>query len=178
MQMVILPKTYEQFKYSDHTYFEKYNICSCIDEYLRFAKSTLKENTYGPYEDRLHLFKTYLIDNGIDFKRIDQITKDNIFDFVTIYKSNRSWSNKTYNHYLQAINTMLQFFIDNKDGYLEENICSKIKRLGVQKKGNLPFNNVIFKKALDYMRINTPYLYQFSRFIYYPCMRPDAEFRL
>lgn len=169
---------YEQFKFSDHSYHEKYNVCRCIDEYLEFTKSTLKKNTYKPYEDRLNLFKVFLADKGIDYIRIDQLTKDHIFEFVTVYKSNRSWTNKTYNHYLQAINTFLQHFIDNKTSYLEENVCSKIKRLGVQKKGNLPFNNILFKKTLDYMKDINPYLYQFSRFIYYSCMRPDAELRL
>ncbi|MFZ4263815.1 hypothetical protein ACFRAE_17395 [Sphingobacterium sp. HJSM2_6] len=71
-------------------------------------------------------------------KRIDQLTKDNIFEFVILFKANRSWTNKTYNHYLQAINTFLQHFIDNKTGYIEDNVFSKIKRLRVQKKGNLP----------------------------------------
>ena len=28
------------------------------------------------------------------------------------------------------------------------------------------------------MKDTNPYLYQFSRFIYYSCMRPDAELRL
>lgn len=33
---------YEQFRYSDSSYQEKHNICRCIDEYLEFAKATLK----------------------------------------------------------------------------------------------------------------------------------------
>lgn len=169
---------FQEFSYADNSQHGKYNICNCIDEYLIFAKASLKKNTYKPYEDRLSLFKSYLTEQAIDHKRIDQVSKDNIFDFVTTFKANRKWSNKTYNHYLQAINTMLQFFLDNKDGYLIENVCSKIKRLGFQKKGNLPFNNVIFKKMLDFMKENNPNLYQFSRFIYYSCMRPDAELRL
>lgn len=169
---------YEKFKYSDQYSNEKYNILKCIDDYLDFVKSTLKKNTFEPYFDRLNNFKLYLSDKGIDHKRIDQISKDNIFDFVNTFKAARNWSNKTYNHYLQAINTFLQFYLDNKDGYLNENVCIKIKRLPVQKKGNSPFNNTQFTKVLEYMRENSPYLYQFSRFIYYSCMRPDAELRL
>jgi integrase len=169
---------YEKFKYSDQYTDDRYNTLRCIDDYLDFAKSVLKKNTYEVYYDRLSNFKVYLSEKGIDYKRINEITKDNIFDFVMTYKSARNWSNKTYNHYLQAINTFLQFYLDNKDGYLNENVCSKIKRLPVQKKGNLLFNNAIFTKVLDYMRENSPNLYQFSRFIYYACMRPDAELRL
>ncbi|MFD2968541.1 tyrosine-type recombinase/integrase [Sphingobacterium bambusae] len=153
-------------------------MCRCIDEYLEFAKTSLKTNTYKVYEDRLNIFKGYLLDEGIDHKRIDQISKDNIFNFVTSYKVNRGWENKTYNHYLQAINTFLQFFMDNKDGYIAENVCAKIKRPEVYKKGNTPFNNVIFRDLLDCLKDQDPYLYQFSRFIYYSCMRPDAELRL
>ncbi|TDQ79604.1 tyrosine-type recombinase/integrase [Sphingobacterium yanglingense] len=169
---------YEKYLYSDHSYSEKYNICKCIDEYLLFAKSYLKKNSYGPYEDRLLVFKNYLIDQNIDHKRIDQITKENIFDFVNYAKINRELSNKTYNLYLQAIHTFLQFFKENKSDYLKENVCSGIKRLPVQKKGNLPFNNRLFSLVLERMKEHTPYLYQFSRFIYYSCMRPDAELRL
>ncbi|MGA6117405.1 tyrosine-type recombinase/integrase [Sphingobacterium anhuiense] len=169
---------FEQYSYSSNSNANKYNACRCIDEYLEFAKTTLKKNSYSVYEDRLHLFKSFLIDNEIDYKRIDQITKDNIFDFVTLYKANRGWANKTYNLYLQAIHSFLEFYIDNKENYLNVNVCAKIKRLGVQKKGNLPFNNAIFKDLLYYLKNNDKYLYQFCRLIYYSCMRPDAELRL
>ncbi|KGE16226.1 hypothetical protein DI53_0059 [Sphingobacterium deserti] len=94
---------FRQFKYSEHSQIGKYNVCRCIDEYLDFARTPLKPNTYKVYEDRLHLFKRNLLDEGIDHKRLDQVSKDNIFDFVTSYKANRGWENKTYNHYLQPL---------------------------------------------------------------------------
>lgn len=169
---------YEQFSYANASNSDKYNICRCIDDYLAFAKTTLKKNTFEVYEDRLILFKQHLSDIEISHYRIDQIGKEHIFEFVTTYKASRSWSNKTYNHYLQAINTFLQFYVDNRDGYIKENICTRIKRLEVYKKGNTPFNNTLFGSCLGWMKDNDPYLYQFSRFIYYSCMRPDAELRL
>lgn len=168
---------FEQFNYASSANASKYNICVCIDEYLEFAKNTLKPNSYSVYEDRLETFKTYLIDNNLSRKSIDQISKENISDFVTSYKLNREWSNKTYNLYLQAISTMFNYFIDNKDDYLEKNLAEKIKRLEVYKKGNTPFRNQIFSKLLETMKEVEPDLYQFSRFIYYSCMRPDAELR-
>src|SRR5690606_17794081 len=47
----------------------------------------------------------------------------------------------------------------------------------VTKKGNRPFNNAEFPKLMEYCRENNAFLYQFCRFIYYSCMRPDAELR-
>jgi hypothetical protein len=139
---------FQQFKYSDHSNADRYNACKCIDEYLLFVKTSLKTNSYKTYKNRILLFKSFLIDQEIDYKRIDQITKDNIFDFVTTFKTNRNWSNKTYNSYLQVIHTFLQFYLDNKDEYLIVNVCDKIKRLNVKKRGNLPFNNSLFKSTL------------------------------
>ncbi|MFZ4263816.1 hypothetical protein ACFRAE_17400 [Sphingobacterium sp. HJSM2_6] len=50
-------KPFKKCSYSENSFHEKYNVCRCIDEYLEFSKSTLKKNTYGPYEDRLNLLK-------------------------------------------------------------------------------------------------------------------------
>ncbi|WP_433863105.1 tyrosine-type recombinase/integrase [Sphingobacterium thalpophilum] len=168
---------FEQFNYAANSNSSKYNICVCIDEYLGVAKSSLKPNTYSVYEDRLNAFKTYLIDSGYGCKSIDMISKQNITDFLTTYKLNRCWSNKTYNHYLQAITTMFNYFLNNKDNYIETNVAEKIKKLEVYKKGNTPFRNKIFTDILEVMKAECPDLYQFSRFIYYSCMRPDAELR-
>ena len=167
---------FTQFKYSKIT--GKYSISQCIDEYLERVKPDLKPKSYKLYDGRLKLFKVFLEESNLGDMDISHLTKQHIFDFVKINQLQRKWSNKTYNHYLQAINTFLQYYIDNFDGYLKENVCSKVKKFQVQKRGNRPFRNNTFKNVLDWLKEKDWFMYQFCRFIYYSCMRPDAELRL
>ncbi|MCS4164483.1 site-specific integrase [Sphingobacterium sp. BIGb0116] len=164
-------------KFQQHK-LSKFNICECIEEYLKNVEGELKPKTYKLYKGRLNFFKNYLQNVGLGNIDISDLTKQDIFDFVKYFQTEKSWSNKTYNHYLQAIHTFLQYYIDNYEGYLENNVCGKVKKLQVFKKGNRPFSNASFKKTLEWLKDNDPYLYNFCRFIYYSCMRPEAELRL
>ncbi|PPL00112.1 tyrosine-type recombinase/integrase [Parapedobacter indicus] len=166
------------FKSYNKTSLSKYNIINCIDNYLLSVKSTLKRNSFRVYENRLLLLKQYLDMNGFSMLNIDDVTKQMIFEFVNKYRVERSWSNKTYNSYINDIQAFMGYYVDNYDDYLKTNPCKKIKRLSVVKKGNIPFDNRTLSDVLNWTKEKDPYLYQFCRFIYYSCLRPDAELRL
>ena len=169
---------YEEFNLVDKVQYAGYNICGCIDKYLAEVENDLRPNTYKKYKERLGIFKLWLEGKGMDNHMIFHITKQQIFEFLKSKQISEVWSNKTYNHYLQAISTFYQYFIDNYDGYVNENPCDKLKRLQVIKKGNRPFDNHDLPVALDWAEKNEPYLHKFMKFIYYTCFRPDAELRL
>ena len=174
----LLESGFSPFQRFEYRSAGKYDISECIHIYLQEVKPDLKKRSYDLYNGRLNFFKAYLEEIGRADIDLSDLSKQMIFDFVKKYQIERKWSNKTYNHYLQAIGTFLQYFVDNYDGYLTENVCDKIKRLQVYKRGNRPFTNSSFKKSLEWMRDNDYFMYQFCRFIYYSCMRPDAELRL
>src|SRR5690606_13067888 len=139
---------------------------NCIDRYLELVKPELKYHAFRKYKERLRFFVEYLTEVGLDHLLINQVTKAHVFDFVKHRQNTRQLSNKTYNHYLQALHTFFQYYIDNFDGYVQSNPCDKIRRLQVTKKGNRPFNNAEFPKLMEYCRENNAFLYQFCRFIY------------
>lgn len=168
---------YHEFKMNNHIEYSGYLLSNCIDEYLKNVKPDLKINTYRKYEGRLKLFKEHLKSIGLETVMIFDIRKDQVFTFLKKYQVERDWSNKTYNHYLQALHTFFEYYISNYDGYIDKNPCEKIKRLQVTKVGNRPFDNYEFPKTLELLKVRNTYLYQFSRFIYYSCLRPDAELR-
>lgn len=168
---------YKEYRLKDHVEYSGYLMTTCIDKYLDDIKADLKPNTYRKYYGHLELFKKYLKDTNREYLMIFQVSKNTIFDFLKHYQAEREWSNKNYNHYLGTLHSFFEHFLSNYDGYIKENVCSRIKRLQITRVGNRPFDNYDFPRTMDYVKTQNPYLYQFCRFIYYSCLRPDAELR-
>jgi len=168
---------FKAFRSNENIQYKGYNIIECINRYLAEVECELKPNTYRKYKERLTFFSMWLEEKGMNNLMIFHITKQQIFEFLKDKQSSGNWTNKTYNHYLQAISTFFDYLIDNYDDYVNVNPCEKLKRLKVIKKGNRPFDNHDFRTVLEYCKENEPYLFQFMRFIYYTCFRPDAELR-
>ncbi|WP_147387904.1 tyrosine-type recombinase/integrase [Pelobium manganitolerans] len=161
----------------DATYKDR-ALLSCIDTYLEEIRSNVKASTYDKYRSNLLLFRKWLTDTEQGCTLIYNTGKEVVHSFLKHHQKERQWSNKTYNHYLNSIHAFFQYYIDNFDNYVEKNPCRTLKRLEVTKKGNRPFDNYEFKTVLDYLKKNSSPLYDFCRFTYYSCMRPNAEARL
>ncbi|WP_256013096.1 tyrosine-type recombinase/integrase [Desertivirga xinjiangensis] len=169
---------YQAYRAADNVQYQGYNICRCIDKYLSEVEPDLRIGTFRKYKERLGFFKMWLESKSLENLMIFHITKQHIFEFLKSKQLTERWSNKTYNHYLQAIHTFFEHIISNYDDFVNVNPCEKLKRLQITRKGNRPLDNQSFSEVLQHCKENEPYLYQFQRFIYYTCFRPDAELRL
>ena len=138
---------YQEFSYEDSVNHSGYKLTFCIDQYLNDVDRELKDNTTRVYKTRLKLFKEWLTETNQAHMMIFQVTKTHVFTFLKKYQftflkkyqDERAWTNKTYNHYIQAISTFFLHYMDNYEGYLTANPCARLKRLEPLKKGNRPY---------------------------------------
>lgn len=151
-------------------------ICSLIDQYLLEVAGNIRPSTLIKYKSELTLFKTYLQSNGMGFLSIKNVTKNIIANFLNYYKIQRSWSAKTYNHYINDITVFFNYYESNYDDVIEVIPSAKMKRLAVVKKGNSSFSDYQLKKIKELMKDNgDDFLYTFCSFVYYGALRNTAE---
>lgn len=107
---------------------------------------------------------------------LNDARKATVLDFLNYYKVKRSWSGKTYNHYLTDITTFFNYFHKNYDEYIDKVPSTHLKRAPMEKPGNTAFNDWQFKKLKDMMLENGDHLlYNFCSFIYYAALRSVSE---
>lgn len=167
--------------------FERYNpieiqlknsktIVSCINLYLSEIESEVRPTTYLKYSLELKLFQKWLIDSGQEKLLLNDARKATVMDFLREHKEKRSWSGKTYNHYLTDLTTFFNHFHKNYDDYIDKVPSTHLKRALVDKPGNTAFNDWQFKKLKDMMAENGDhFLYTFCSFIYYAALRSVSE---
>jgi site-specific recombinase XerD len=151
-------------------------IVICIDKYLKEVEADLRPNTLTKYTLELKVFQSWLIENGHGQLLLNDARKATVLDFLNEMKDKRSWSGKTYNHYLTDITTFFNYFHKNYDEYIEKVPSIHLKRARVDSPGNSAFNDWQFKKLKDMMTENgDQLLYNFCSFIYYAALRSVSE---
>ncbi|WP_257657715.1 tyrosine-type recombinase/integrase [Parapedobacter lycopersici] len=147
-----------------------------IHEYLN--KLDVRPRTKKKYETELNLFKTWLIKNHYGSLPLSQITKTIVTNFLESHKSERNWSGKTYNHYLNDITTFFNYYHENFDDIVPRVPTKSLKRKRVDRPGNKAFNDYEFKRLKELMLENGDHLlYYFCSFVYYATLRNEAEAR-
>lgn len=167
-----------EFNMCDVASYEGLTIRAMVAKYIEEVEHDTKHNTFRKYKAHVELFRDWILENGHGSVQIYNVKKDIVYGFLKYYQAKRDWENKTYNHYLNSIQGFFEHLINNHDDLLDKNPCKSMKRLKPNKKGNRPFDNHEFKSTLDHLKEHSPSLYNFCRFVYYSCFRPDAECRL
>lgn len=147
-----------------------------IDQYL--DKVDVRPSTKQKYTHELTLFKSWLIRNGHGTHTMEMINKSIVTNFLEHHRSERGWSGKTYNHYLNDITTFFNYYHNNFDDVLSRVPTRSLKRKRVDRPGNTAFNDFQFKKLKDLMLGGgDEFLYLFCSFVYYAALRNEAEAR-
>lgn len=151
-------------------------VVHCIDMYLSSVKPNLRPNTYKKYLNELTLFKKWLMSSGLGNLRMKDVRKAVVTEFLTKHNEERQWSGKTYNLYLNDITTFFNYFADNFDDIIEKAPSASLKRVAVEKPGNLAYTDWQFKELKDLMLADGDYLlYYYCSFVYYAGLRNEAE---
>ena len=165
---------YEEYRPLENLLNKQRTVAICIDKYLN--EITVKKNTMHKYSLELNLYKNWLIANGYDQILLRDIKKVHVLSFLSYYKEKRSWSAKTYNHYLTDLTTFFNYYYENYDDYIEKVPTLTLKRPPVNKPGNSALNDWQFKKLKEMMSVNNDHLlYTFCSFIYYAALRNVSE---
>ncbi|WP_069658991.1 phage integrase SAM-like domain-containing protein [Arcticibacter eurypsychrophilus] len=152
------------------------SVVSLIDQYLDEIKSNLRPNTYKKYYIEVQFFKKYLISNYLVNLLLNDVTKTVVVNFLNWGKQKRAWKAKTYNHYLNDITTMFNYYHQNYDNYIGKVPALSLKRAPSERPGNSAFSDWQFKKLRESMfRNGDTMLYTFCSFIYYGALRNEAE---
>jgi site-specific recombinase XerD len=165
---------FKEYKPLENLLNKQKTISICIDKYL--SEITVRKTTLNKYTFELRLFKDWLISQGLADMLLKDLKKAHVIDFLSKYKTERNWSGKTYNHYLNDITTFLNYFNENYDEYIDKIPTLSLKRARVDRPGNSAYNDWQFKKLNDMMIENGDHLLRtFCSFIYYAALRNISE---
>ncbi|MDX3917460.1 MAG: tyrosine-type recombinase/integrase [Pseudosphingobacterium sp.] len=167
----------QEFHFKESFEMTGYTLSYCIEQYINEKSVSLEDNTIRKYSERIKLFESWLVFQQKGGCYIHEITKTDVTNFLIENQKVNEWSNKTRNHYLTDIRTFFNYFVNEKEGYLEKNPANGIRKLKVVKKGNRPFTPEDFRRILAEAKESDPQLYLFQKFLYYACCRPDTEAR-
>lgn len=145
-----------------------------ISDFIKDKLESADLKTVLGYESNLLKFSAYL---GLNF-RAQEVTRNQIKDFLSKQAIQKAWKPKTYNEYLSEIRQLFSWAIDQDDSTLTVNPAAKIKRRAVLKDANPPLNDIDLATVLNYAKMHEPYFYLFYRTMYYTCFRPTREMRL
>lgn len=147
-----------------------------IDQYI--SKLDTRPTTVKKYTQELNLFKSWLIKNGYGSFALPMINKTIVTNFLEHSKTERDWSGKTYNNYLNDITTFFNYYHENFDDVLPKVPTKSLKRKRVDRPGNKAFNDYQFKQLKEMMLAKgDTLLYYHCSFVYYAALRNESEAR-
>lgn len=127
-----------------------------------------------------HLVGTTPLSESRWYQPLEQITQDDIMEFLVDTKIAKGWSNTTYNDKVAKLVTFFKFCTDDLKSFPVSPMAG-IKKL---KKGDvvklIPFEDDVLPDVKKKMLAYVPWgqhLHNWCEMIYYTCMRPDKELR-
>jgi len=140
-----------------------------------WGKRGLTEASMSKYKRTANRLIEWFEKKSIPERNIQEITQENIEQFLNELKKEKKFSNREYNNTYDYTRTIFNFLLKKK--YISESPCAGIDKMKSKSTKHRYFDEKALTAVTKAMVATDPYLYFAFQAVYYLCVRSEKELR-
>jgi integrase len=140
---------------------------------LKWKERGQDPETIVRYERAVTYLEGWLLKQGLQLSPADEITQEHIEQALAFNKTQREWSNRTYNNNKDFLSTCFLYL--QKKGIIKLNPCVDITDQKTRSRKHRYYDAKTLPKIMAIMKEHDPYLHFAAQVVYYLCVRSEKE---